>query len=270
MVMQAFIDDSADRTADQVLVMAGYIASVETWAAFSAEWDDYLRVLGIDAFKMSSDLGPSTDPDRWLKYGHLYRIIERHLSSGVAVAIEVDPLKRVVSELGLPDHLLNPYVLGYRSLLEGTAQYQGDLGIEEPIDFVFDERPETEKQSVRSGLEILKQREKLGYRHRFGVEPRFEKDEFFPPLQAADMLAWIVRRHWMKYRTITKTMGLEFPWRPTTDDMKIYAFNMDYPDIRSTLESSMRALHAAGHLGLMTLTVSFSCDLSWPPKDEAG
>ena len=47
MVMQAFIDESYDRNG--VCVLAGYLASAETWAHFSKERDELLPVFGTRA-----------------------------------------------------------------------------------------------------------------------------------------------------------------------------------------------------------------------------
>lgn len=265
MALQAYIDDSRDAHGERVLVLAGYCACEETWSKFSSDWSEYLQLLGIKAFKMS-DLSQSHDEMRWELCGHLYRIIERHLCSAFAVAIEIAPLRRVVEELNMPVEYSNPYLLAFRALLEGVAKSQGQMGILEPIDFVFDER--AEKAGVLSGFAILQDRKDLEYAHRFGAPPRFERDDDLAPLQAADMLAWIVRRNWERRGTITERGVWELPWRPMSSNMQAFAYNFDYDDIRRTLESTMRALHAEGLVGLMTWTIDFSCDLTWPSSRD--
>ena len=56
-ILQAFIDDSHDSYSG-TYVLAGYVASVEQWAAFSADWAKLLPLAtsnknGVQRFKMS-------------------------------------------------------------------------------------------------------------------------------------------------------------------------------------------------------------------------
>ena len=259
MPIQAFIDDSLEK--DEVLILAGYIASADAWAKFSQEWQERLDMSPRWAsFKMNS-IGASRDEARWERAGWFYRVIEDHALNFVAIAVKIGPLRDVVRKLGLPEYLENPYILGFRALIDFTIQFQHELGITEPIDFIFDERGE--KNSVRNGFEVFKQTCRVDLKSRIGREPRFEKDEDFLPLQAADLLAWHVRRHWLRNRSIT-TEPLTVSWAPTKD-LPGYRFELDREGILINLSALKDRLREAGYLGPTTsLTVSFSCDLSSP------
>ena len=38
MVFQAFVEESEDQSGTDIIVLAGYVATAEAWAAFSKEW----------------------------------------------------------------------------------------------------------------------------------------------------------------------------------------------------------------------------------------
>ena len=211
------------------------------------------------------------DPARMEIAGWFYRAIEDHLRAYVAIAVEVEPLRRVVTELGFrdsmedPGYLDNPYILAFRALFDFTAQYQHELGIAGPIDFIFDKRGE--KKKVLEGFEVFKKHCREDIRGRLGTEPRFEDDEDYLPLQAADLLAWHIRKFWLRHRSIT-TGPLELSWKPNRD-IRGYCFNMDYNDIKTNLSTLKQKLIDAGYVFRrpVSIKVSFSCDLSSPNRD---
>ena len=197
MVMQAYFDDSvAD---DEVLVFAGYLAPYTQWEKLSLDWQELLDMQ--PSFHMA-EIGGSNDATRWERASWHYRVIERHVTAFVACAVEIAPLRQVLAELDLTHKLLdNPYVLGIRAITDFTTQHQHELGIREPVEFIFDERKE--KKYVRAGWEVYEKTIPDDLRVRLVGEPRFERDTEFLPLQAADLLAWHVRKHWLEHRSIT-------------------------------------------------------------------
>ena len=152
MALQAYIDDSM--AADAVLVLAGYVATAEQWARFSDEWQERLDIRPSWPYFKMSEVGGSHDAERWERAGWFYRVIEDHAQAFLAVVVEIEPLRRIIRELGLPDLLENPYVLAYRAMIDLTAQHQHNLGITEPIDFIFDQHGQAEE--VRKGFEVFK------------------------------------------------------------------------------------------------------------------
>jgi hypothetical protein len=101
MPFQAFIDDS--RSDDEVLVLAGYLASYERWEKFSHDWQELLSMSPRwDRFKMK-DIATSRVAERWERAGWSYRVVERYAQAFVAVAVEIEPLQRVIRELQFPN-----------------------------------------------------------------------------------------------------------------------------------------------------------------------
>jgi hypothetical protein len=202
-------------------------------------------------------------PERMLIAGWFYRAIEEHLQRFVAISVNIKSLKQAVTDTGFrdamvdPSYLDNPYILGFRAILDLTAQFQHELGIAEPIDFFFDQRGE--EQKVRAGFEIFKEYCREDIKDRLGSKPRFEDDEEFLPLQAGDMLAWHVRKHWLRHKSITKG-PIEISWQPKRE-IQGYCFDVEYEDIKALLLSLKDRLIAAGHGSRMSISVSFSSDL---------
>ena len=116
--IQAFIDDSYEQK--KVLILAGYIASADQWTAFSKEWFYRLDQARWTSFHMV-EIG-NRDPKKNDIAGWFYRAVEDHVRAFVAIAVEIEPLHRVVRELDLPSELKNPYIVGMRALLDYVAQ----------------------------------------------------------------------------------------------------------------------------------------------------
>ena len=240
MTVKAFIDDSmAD---NEVLVMAGYIADLTRWQSFSVEWNELLGMRPRwDRFKMT-EIASSHDAIRWERAGWFYRVVERHAQAFVACAVEIEGLRRVVRELELGRQFNNPYQFGLYAVCDATMQFQQELGITEPIDFVFDERGE--KGQVREAWPLYTQTVPTEFAKRMGREPRFEDDAEHLPLQAADLLAWHVRKHWLQHRSIT-TADCRMSW-PEKKIIPGYKFNFGYKEIMENVGPRV-----AKHRGLM-------------------
>ena len=102
-----------------------------------------------------------------------------------------------------------------------------------------------------------------------GRTPRFETDDDFLPLQAADMIAWHARAHWLRHRSLTTGDRLEFSWKSKRDELLGYRFNIGYPDLRDWFQGARVRAVDVGLLPRVTMTVTFSCDLSDPDEPRA-
>lgn len=253
MVLQAYIDDSME--AGEVLVFAGYIASYEKWLAFTNEWQERLDMRPHWTALKMSEVAASGSPERWERAGWFYRVIEDHVQAFVVVALEIEPLRRVRRELGLPEVFENPYAVIYRMIIDAVAQFQDKLGISEPVDFIFDKHGQAKQ--VLMGYDIMMEHSDLELRSRLGKMPRFEDDKEFLPLQAADLLAWFARKHWVANRSIT-TKDIGVAWEPRVPILGFRA-NFGYEDIKANYLVLRDRLLAAGVIGpRMTIAVTFT------------
>jgi len=250
-VLQAYVDDSME--AGKVLVFAGFISSPENWREFSSEWMQALRLARWQSFKMSEIAG-SGSKDRLERAGYFYRLIEEHVAALVTVAVDIEALRLVVCELGLPEEYANPYAVIYRVILDYTAQSQHEIGFCDPVDFIFDMHGS--RQEVAEGFRLMMQHIPDEERARFGEPPRFENDNVCMPLQAADLLAWHVRKHWLKHGTILgPPFEMSWPARRAIDGFRA---NLDYDELKPNLQNWLIAfLRQFGAPGV-AISISFT------------
>jgi hypothetical protein len=204
MVWQGYIDESIDA---EHFVFAGYLAPAEAWAQFAEEWDAMLRRMGVLApngtyrFKMSE---MAALPERMDRVPGFYRIIEKHISMAISFTLNlsefeagkrrvlsIDPATNQIRNV-VGASIENPYVFAFAQMMASFHKFRLNPDVQELIppnervDFIFDQRLET-----RLLLECWDQfMENTGGREMYGATPRFEDDDEFLPLQAADFKAW--------------------------------------------------------------------------------
>jgi hypothetical protein len=218
-----------------------------------------------------AELAGTKDPQRWERAAAFYRVIEAYAEAFVAVAIELEPINRAARDAGIlalarevgmrEERLTNPYILAHRTILDATLQYQRELGIVEPIDFIFDRFGQ--ERIIRDGWELFAASRPPEFQALLGRQPRFESDDDFLPLQAADMIAWHAREHWLKHGSLTAAENLVLSWKPHKNP-RGYRFNLGYPDLLDWFQGARQRGIEAGIFPRRTFTVSFSCDLSDP------
>lgn len=201
-MLQAFIDESVEQ--DGVFVLGGYIASAESWAAFSREWKRLLPYGTLNEhgrfhFKMSE---MAMNPERMARVPAFYRVIEDHVIGFASARIDGAALRRAVSRIVIPNTLIdwgsyaNPYYITFRCLVDmfhiHRPMMADAIPLGEKIDFYFDNR--TEKKPILEMWNNYVKARPDEVRQFYGATPRFEDDVDFLPLQAADFWAWWVRK----------------------------------------------------------------------------
>lgn len=198
MVLQAYIDDSCDQTRSSVFVLGGFLGDSENWEAFSQEWNDQLRKSHIDSFKCSR-MPISSAPELVAMY---YRIIERHIPLSIDCTLKIPVWKRVVNEFEWPDSTLsrklkklveNPYFYTSKRLMQALFGLTRDIGFKGEIDLFFDEQV-GEKNSLLEAWDYFKATSHTNSQEQMGAKPSFKDDRNCPPLQAADLIAWFIRK----------------------------------------------------------------------------
>ncbi|MCH7921879.1 MAG: DUF3800 domain-containing protein [Nitrospinae bacterium] len=238
LAFQAYIDDSG-KGSGPVLVLAGYIATAEKWAAFSVEWKEMLSFIpASDAFKMSE---MAQSEDRLEKSSWFYRIIENHVTAAVSCVIRVPDLVNAVRSIDWPPYiknvsnLENPYYFAFQAIINVLAQYQEKMDIREPVDFIFDEQ--TEKVRILDAWDLLKASSSPEVRKLMGDTPIYRDDKKVLPLQAADLYAWWVRR-WEIENDQDGVKDLKFPWAVKRDIPRLdMRFSED--DLRAELSKGL-------------------------------
>jgi hypothetical protein len=105
-MLQAFVDDSGTGGQPPVFVLAGFIATVNEWTAFSDEWQESLEMRPrIKYFKMSEAMTFGGEFSGWSeqsrndRVARLYRIIENHVR-----ACLYTPTRHIKESLVIPHY----------------------------------------------------------------------------------------------------------------------------------------------------------------------
>jgi hypothetical protein len=216
---QAYVDASGKGDPNW-LIIAGYVAPADVWSEFSGAWQTRLNEVGIERFKMSE----------WRNDTHIaaffYRLIEAApITGAISCAINTADLVKVVRAFEWPpeierdEKMENPYYFGFKAITDLMAQAQHDLGINEPVDFVFDD--DGEKNLTQEAWDWLLLSSAPEFRKNMGATPHYDKDERLKPLQAADLYAWWVRK-WVSEGTENWLRDLPFPWSRQRDIRRVH------------------------------------------------
>jgi hypothetical protein len=213
---QAFLDESFG---NDEYVLAGHIASAAKWTTFAKDWEELLPFgtiapNGKRHFKMSE---MAYLPERMERVPAFYRTIEEHALISVSCRMKRSDLQEAVRHvkeayrrygfnLDVCDWE-NPYYALFRGIMDGFHKnrelMKDDIALDETVDFIFDDK--TEKSVILSQWNsYLNYRPEL--RQFYGATPRFENDQIFLPLQAADLWAWQVRE-WYEGEEVPRPDG---------------------------------------------------------------
>jgi Protein of unknown function (DUF3800) len=217
MVLQAFIDDSY--TPNGTFVLGGFIATAEAWAKFSTEWEPLLPLTnrgksGKFRFKMNEMI--KERPDRVAPF---LKIIEKFVLASLYCKLNIADLQmakeRIWSERDIYWSVPSqPYWLCFSGLLGSFQKHRikesklaDILPLNERVDFYFDRRSARDSNEIAAHWEDFASKETQSL---YGTVPRFENDEEFLPLQAADYWAWWVRNIYENKNRSRKSSDIAF------------------------------------------------------------
>lgn len=231
MTLQAYIDDSQGDDSG-IYVLAGYVSSAEKWAAFSREWEELLpwSVLQPDGryrFKMS-EMAKYNRMDNLVAF---YATIASHAEIGIACILDRKAqervLDRITAAIAYPGRdaatldleyfkrpWRDPFYLSFRMMMDSfhvaRVQQPELVPLDEVVDFYFDDTHQ--KKHIHAIWEDYLAERPQEFRSAYGREPRFENDEEFLPLQAADFLAWW-QREWAEEYGVANTEKGSYPFK---------------------------------------------------------
>lgn len=200
--VQAYVDDSKSEVGEQRLVLAGYINTAEKWARFSdAWWLELRRPPSIEYMKMVEANGlrgqfagwSATDRDN--KVADLARILRHWAPVSIHASISQKRVKEVLQPIA-PHVMTSAYSYCFTALMIPLAIMQANDPrlMQVPIDFMFDEQ-EGLGEETKFLYQAIRLQQPPKVRKVLSLEPVFRDDKLVMPLQAADMLAWHIRRH---------------------------------------------------------------------------
>jgi hypothetical protein len=194
--LRAFVDDSVAQKGDKRLFYAGYLHRADAWATFSEAWDWELKQWpAIEYFKGSGDQFDGWEASmRDAKIANLAEIIWAFKPFSFHFSLN----RKLFEEALKP---VSPYGFGrphYQAcfvVMSGVARSAAAAGITTPIEFIFDQQDGVD-DDVRFFFTDMIKALPSDARALISDAPWFksDRDKQFMPLQAADMLAWHVRR----------------------------------------------------------------------------
>ncbi|SNT35002.1 Protein of unknown function [Tardiphaga sp. OK246] len=203
--MLAHIDASGNMGQQPVYVMAGYFAPVNSWETFSRDWRVALETPRSAQVIKASHLmacdkafkGWSAD-ERDQKLKVLATVINRHVLGSINIVVPVESWRKHFKgklDRGYHDR---PYYFAVHNLMATLVKYAHFKGMNTKIDFVFDSEDAEPIAEIQSTYADFVRTAPPHFRPYLGGAPIFRKDEDVLPLQAADLLAWHVRRAYVE------------------------------------------------------------------------
>ena len=222
LTIQAYIDDSGIKGTDPVFVLAGFIGKAERWAEFSDAWSIHLKqspsvqyIKMNEAAKLNGQFRSWKPEERDQKLAGCVEIIKRFPPEKAIYFInDLIAWKQIVREIKVKT-LADPHFHGFNAVISGVCNEVLDSGVDEQIEVIFDEHvifgPRVSLwYPVLKELIELTNNEKLSrIKNILPPAPMFRDDRHFLPLQAADILAWLLRTAFRD-----RLPGLETAWRP--------------------------------------------------------
>jgi len=210
-MLRAYLDESESHKKPEFLVLAGYIASEENWFKLSHEWN---QVLSIDPpikyFKLREAIrqppfnqfrGFSTDQCN-SRIALFRGLIEKYCLAECAIAFRMDHFKNgYAANMPFPSRSLrSAFCFAWLHLTFTVAKNLHRIGLpRQEIEFVLDHRLKEETRIISGFRNAQSMQRALGFPSLVDdvmqYPPVFADDKQVLPLQSADMLATICRRH---------------------------------------------------------------------------
>jgi hypothetical protein len=200
--LQGFFDDSGSHRAEPFYVLAGFISTADKWESFAAQWMAKLNEFPIlRYFKMSEanamagqfrhGWSPSTRDQRVFE---LAEIIKAHAMVRVTSRLARSDFNAFVAGTAPGSEINDPYFLCFYQLVFAvhTFQMKNDNAV---CDLIFDEQGAIGIQALKwwkGGGNANVDYARLKFFENC-KPPVFGNDKTQVQIQAADMLAWVVR-----------------------------------------------------------------------------
>ncbi len=195
-MLKGFIDDSGSGGDSKWYVLAGYIGTVEGWDQFDQMWLDVLhehpRAESFKAASAESLKGPFagfTVEQRNEKIDRLIKVIGKCSRRAVCARMRQSDYNEIVKGK-VPPLFDSPYYFLFPTVMGAAVNIERIDGRTESIDFVFDS-DDTHEKGVKRLLPSVSGMQSF---HGCVANIIRRDDKEFLPLQAADLVAWQIRR----------------------------------------------------------------------------
>lgn len=199
-IVQAFFDESGHYADTEFMCLTGYIAEDDGWEEFCAKWRELLRKYNIVSIHMKSFMG-LRDEYKQLNWNEAQRddalsefikIIQSYTLAGFGIGFDTKYFRSLTD----PDRKLlgEPHMFCFQRLMNRTVTQLNEWKYDPSISIIFDDHQKYSREcySHWSALRV-----KHADMKRSIPSITFADDEFFYPLQGADILGWLSNR-WLR------------------------------------------------------------------------
>jgi hypothetical protein len=197
-MMKAFFDDSGSDDNSPFYVLSGYASTVETWEAFSSQWSVALAAapsIGyfhmVDANGLCQEFQGWGPDDRDAKLTNLATVMKRNVLCEVSCTLPRGLHHSIIRGSAPSKRFENPYFVCYATVVSILSGFRDVIGVgSQVVDLVFD------KQAKIKGLaaDLHSEVRSIPGIGSVAGSIQFLDDKEATPLQAADFIAWGLRR----------------------------------------------------------------------------
>ncbi len=194
--LRAFIDDSGSGGDSPWFVLAGYVGTCEAWDAFDEPWLAALKepprlkyFKSSEAESLKFEFAGFTKEQRNQRIDSLIEVIGKHALRAMYVRVKQQDYNEVIKPY-IPERWDNAYYFLFTGIIAASTTAEKYAGTSRPIEFFFDNanRLKAPSRKLYGQVSDLPQ---FGNRV---IDIHYEDEKEFLPLQAADLLAWQIRR----------------------------------------------------------------------------
>jgi hypothetical protein len=200
--LRAFVDDSGSEKGDRRLFLAGYVNRTDQWTLFAEAWKvelkaapaiEYLHMVEAGHLRGEFDFRKGWNEEkRAEKLRGLARVIRHFEPVSFQMSIDRRHFYKVLEPVS-PRGLANPYFTCCSALIAKLAQQGEKAKARGKIEFIFDDQDGVD-DDIDMFFEDMMQGISKEARRWIAGRPLFRSDRDFVGLQAADLLAWHIRR----------------------------------------------------------------------------
>ncbi|MDG2532570.1 DUF3800 domain-containing protein [Sphingomonas sp. HITSZ_GF] len=198
-MLRAYVDDSISSVGERRLVLATLIQTDATWSAFELDWRHALAAPPAIAYLKMAEAQNRRDQfkgfsekERNRKLHALADVVARHALWGFHASVSTRDYRELVEPVA-PYPMRTPYFLLFYAIVFGVARMHEALAVDEPCDFVFDNYSGLDKKTLPM-LNDMIATSGGSWGDRISGSVKFADDKDEVAIQAADMLAWLIRR----------------------------------------------------------------------------
>lgn len=200
-MFKIYIDDSGKSDHSPVLVLAGYLSNNVRWNKLEIEWRAILAdhkmttFHAAEAWRRAYGSGLKVPLVRDSAFVKLLNCITSHVDHAFAVSIPFEGHEHWFQAKQFPElPSLRIYNMAFYGLMTQIHQYLYKRHFDKPVELIFDEQGGESAARVLSGMEEFRRLAATGFPGLNVSTPSFRSDDDCSGLQAADMLAWLLRR----------------------------------------------------------------------------